>query len=450
MTHPAGQLLSHDSGCAKGYTRTPLTHPDKKADNNISRGLLGNGAAGAKMKGSKVFVVLMALWFILVSPGMTQASFDLLLPEESVFLEDAIPLEFKDKGGQKISFDIRDDIRRGQEFLRDKIAGCSLVKEEKRVTFSDKKGRKRGKRLSEKVIKPNFILAVQDFEERKISQVRITSDGCVTNGFEVTKSRTNGVGSRFEVTYPENTAVLALRTTVRSGKNSFKEVVYTAYSPEIDTPQVRRDGLDYLMQQIDLAHKDLAARNVKLVGFDGLEADTMPAEVSLVLSIIEHIDPVRFMNCQEGKELALVHEVLTIVGANTTDAYAYSKSPAGARGLFQLIPDTYRRLRAKYPKAGLKEDFVSGCIDHVNAAKASLLLFNSDLADLPREQLSAMKQNGRAMGKYLAAAYNCGSGKVQKSARVCGDKWTCRLPEETKIYLKKFDVVWDLRETLAR
>jgi hypothetical protein len=402
------------------------------------------------MKRSNVSIVLAALCFIVVGPEMARTYFDLPLPEESTFFEEMIPLEFKEKGGQEISFDIRDDIRRGQEFLRDKIAGHSLVKEEKRVTFSKKKGRKRVKLISEKVIKPNFLLAVQDLKEGTISQVRIASDGSVTNGFEVTKSRGIGVGSRFEVRYPENTAILALRTTVRSGKNSFKEVVYTAYSPEIDTPQVRKAGLDYLMQQIDLAHKDLAARNVRLIGFDGLVADTMPAEVSLVLSIIEHIDPARFENCQEGKEIALVHEVLTIIGANTTDAYAYSKSPAGARGLFQLIPDTYRRLREKYPKAGLKEDFVSGCVDHVNAAKASLLLFDSDLADLPRERLSAMKQNARAIGKYLAAAYNCGSGKVQKSVRVCGDKWTCRLPEETKIYLKKFDVVWDLRKTLDR
>lgn len=245
-------------------------------------------------------------------------------------------------------------------------------------------------------------------------------------------------------------AILALRTTVRSGKNSFKEVVYTPYSPEIDTWQVRKAGLDYLMRQIELAHKDLAARKVKLIAFDGLTADSMPADVSLVLSIIEHIDPVRFKNCQEGKEIALVHEVLTIIGANTTDAYAYSKSPAGARGLFQLVPDTYKRLQEKYPKAGLRKDFVLGCNDHTNAAKASLLLFDSDLADLPRERLSAIRQNAKATGMYLAAAYNCGSGKVQKSARLCGGEWTCRLPEETKIYLKKFHVVWNLRKTLDR
>jgi hypothetical protein len=370
--------------------------------------------------------------------------------ENSVPSESSILFKSKGKGGEEINFDIRDDIKRGQEFLKDRIAGYSPVKEEKRITFFDKKGRKREKLVLEKVIKPNFLLAVEDLKERKIRQVLITDKGCVTDGFEVTKNRNNGVGSRFEVTYPENMAVLALRTTVRSGKNSFTEVVYTAYTPEIDTWQVRKAGLDYLARQIELARRDLDARKVNLIGFNGRDDDIMLPEVALVLSIIEHIDPVRFKNCPEGDRIALVHEVLTIIGANTINAYAYSKSPAGARGLFQLVPDTYKRLRDKYPQAGLKKDFVLGCTDHLNAAKASLLLFDSDLADLPRGRLSAIKSNTRAAGMYLAAAYNCGPGRVEKSARRCGNEWTCRLPEETKIYLKKFVVVWDLRNALDR
>ena len=83
----------------------------------------------------------------------------------------------------------------------------------------------------------------------------------------------------------------------------------------------------------------------------------MLPEVALVLSIIEHIDPVRFKNCPEDDKIALVHEVLTIIGANTINAYAYSKSPAGARGLFQLVPDTYKRLRDKISAGRSEERF---------------------------------------------------------------------------------------------
>jgi hypothetical protein len=397
-----------------------------------------------------VSALLVVLCLICAGRNMASDSIEQERLENSIPSDNTILFKSKGKGGEALTFDIRDDIKRGQEFLSDKVAGYSLVKEEKRVISFDKKGRKREKLVREKVIKPNFLLAVEDLKERKIRQVRITDKGCVTEGFEVTKNRNNGVGSTFEVTYPENMAVLALRTTVRSGKHSFTEVVYTAYTPEIDTWRVRKAGLDYVAWQIELARRDLETRKVNLIGFDGLDDDLVLPEVALVLSIIEHIDPVRFKNCPEADKIALVHEVLTIIGANTIDAYAYSKSPAGARGLFQLVPDTYKRLRAKYPQAGLKKDFVLGCTDHLNAAKASLLLFGSDLADLPRERLSAIRKNARAAGMYLAAAYNCGAGRVGKSARKCGNEWACLLPEETKIYLKKFDVVWDLRNVLDR
>jgi len=403
-----------------------------------------------KMKKARMlFLVVTSLWFVFQSPPSARALVD-LRPDEDTPFEDRDRLDAGSRDNREIGFDIREDIKRGQEFLKSETAGYSFAFEEKRATFLDKRGRKRERIVSEKIVKPNFLLAVEDLKERRIREVRLTDKGCVTKGFEVTKCRDNGVGSRFEVAYPENMVILALRTMVRSGKKGHREVVYTPYSPEIDTWQVRQAGLTYLTRQIELAHKDLRARNVRLCAFDRLLADTTPAEVSLVLSIIEHIDPVRFNHCREGEETDLVREVLTIIGANTTDAYAYSKSPAGARGLFQLIPDTYKKLQAKYPRAGLKKGFVSGCSDHVNAAKASLLLFDSDLSGLPKGWLWAARRNVRAIGSYLAAAYNCGAKRVGESARACGDEWTCRLPEETKIYLKKFDVVWDLRKALDR
>lgn len=367
--------------------------------------------------------------------------------EETVSVENKILFRPEGHKSNETDFDIRDDIMRGQKFLSDKVAGYTQVLERKVVTFLDGRGRRKEKVVTTKIVRPNFLLAVEDLKERKIRQVLITDRGCVTEGFVATKSRDNGVGSRFEVTYPKNMAILALRTTVRADESGLKEVVYTPYGPEIDTWQVRKAGLDYLTERIKLARSDLMAKKVRLVGFQ--QFDDTPVEISLVLSIIEHIDPERFEH-YKGNEIALVHEVLAIIGANTTAAYSYSKSSAGARGLFQLLPDTYRRLREKYRNAGLKKDFVLGCNDHTNAAKASLLLFDSDLANLPRRWISKTEKDGRTIGMYLAAAYNCGSARVEKSARQCKGQWTCLLPEETRIYLKKFEVVWSLRDAFER
>ena len=146
--------------------------------------------------------------------------------------------------------------------------------------------------------------------------------------------------------------------------------------------------------------------------------------------------------------MSLVHEVLTIIGANTSDAYAYSRSTAGARGLFQFIPGTYEKMLRKYRKAALERSFVMGSHDLVNAAKASLLLFDSDLGDLPGDYLLAMGTDVQAVTRYLAAAYNCGSKRVERSLKSRGAEWTYLLPEETRTYLKKFDAVWRMRERL--
>jgi hypothetical protein len=364
-------------------------------------------------------------------------------PVERMFI-DLVPRE----STEEISFDIRDDIPKGQEFLKGKSAG-SLVSVEKIRVVVRKRGRKREKIIVQRTVKPNFLLAVEDLSDRKIREVLVTADGWVTEGFDVKMVRKNGVGSRFEIAYPENMVVLALRTTVRAGKNSFKEVVYTPYSPQIDTPQVREAGLKYLTTQIELARQDLERRQARLYGFERLPAD-MPTDVSLALSIIEHIDPVRFRNCPKGRESDLVHEVLTVVGANTFNAYAYSRSPAGAMGLFQIIPPTYNRLRDKYPRAGLIKDFLAGCTDHVNAAKASLLLFDSDLSDVPHRHLSLLTKDVKTTGMYLAAAYNCGSKRVGKSVKLCGSEWTCHLPLETKIYLDKFYTIWNSGITIDK
>ena len=217
---------------------------------------------------STFFAALAILGVVLAAKGTVGAADDPLQPEES-----------SASGGRKFDpagkdspseagFDIGDDIPRGQEFLKGKIAG-SLVSVEKRRIVAGRKGRRRAKIIVQRTVKPNFLLAVEDLEERKIREVLVCADGRVTEGFEVRMVRRNGVGSRFEIAYPENMVILALRTTVRAGQNSFREVVYTPYSPQIDTPQVRQAGLKYLMTQIELAREDLERRQPGYTDLNG-------------------------------------------------------------------------------------------------------------------------------------------------------------------------------------
>jgi hypothetical protein len=353
-------------------------------------------------------------------------------------------------GRPETGFDIMEDIRKAREFLNNRESGYTVGIEKSTALAAGRRGRTKKEVVSRRIIEPSFLLAVEDLKERKLRLVRFTSRGCETDGFDVVRTRKNGVGSRFEVRYPENMAVLALRTMVHCENKGYKEVVYTPYSPEIDTPKVREGGLNYLKKQIELARADLEEKNVPLRGLDRIPGGVAPTEISLVLSIIEHIDPARFEKSPPGGETALVHEVLTIIGANMNDAYAYSRSPAGARGLFQFIPGTYERMLTKYREAGLDRNFVSGCSNHVNAAKASLLLFDSDLNDLPSHYFPVIGDDMQVTGQYLAAAYNCGSRRVERSLRDGAGGWTDGLPGETRTYLKKFDAVWRMRQSLDR
>jgi len=346
------------------------------------------------------------------------------------------------------AFNLLDEIRRAQEFLQNKSAGYGQRYCKTKVTFVDKRGRKRTKLRYGTIVKPNFLLAVENLRDRQLQEVLVTEKGCATEGFHVIQLRINGVASRFRVAYPEDMAVLAIRTIVHGRYGDYEEVVYTPYGPEIDTPEIRGAGYTYLRDQIESARTDLENRGVRLRALGSLVQSGRLADLLLVLSIIEHMDPGRFKACPYDQLGALIREVLTVVGANASNAYAYSKSPAGARGLFQFIPSTYERIRRKYPAAALNRDFVLGSMDHVNGAKASILLFESDLADLPRKLLAGAGDNIDLVGRYLAASYNCGPKRVKKSAGACSDAWTRRLPEETRTYLKKFDAVWELRDSL--
>lgn len=346
------------------------------------------------------------------------------------------------------AYNLLDEIKRAQAFLQDRSVGYIKQSGKRKVTIVDRRGRKKLRLRFMTTVVPNFLLAVENLHERELRAVMVTDKGCTTDGFQVTRLKNNGVASRFQVRYPEDMAVLAIRTVVHGRYGGYEEVVYTPYSPEIDTPEVRRAGYDYLLDQIGLALADLERRRVRLPALGALLYSDQLPDVVFVLSVIEHMDPERFKSCAAGQEDALVREVLTVLGANAENAYAYSKSPAGARGLFQFMPATYERLRRKYPAAALHRDFVQGSNDHVNAAKASLLLFDSDLGDLSRKLLVSARDDIEAVGRMLAASYNCGPGRVRKSARECNNSWTCRLPEETRTYLKKFDRVWEKRKSL--
>jgi hypothetical protein len=245
--------------------------------------------------------------------------------------------------------------------------------------------------------------------------------------------RLNGINTPFVVMHPERRAVVALkRTSLRGGKERVP-TVYVPYTRHVDTPEMRARGHEYLRARIEEAQTLLRERSVMSRSFVQLNvADAVPLELALKIAVIEHIDHARFSS--EPME-QLMNEVLVIVGANGADAYIAASSSASAYGLFQFIRKTYTSIRAQYPAAALEPDFVRGMQMHTNAAKASLLLFDSDLAQLPPLLRMLIRTHPEYLADYLAAMYN--SGGAWNRMKKHGLSWRDHLPNETKVYLQK-------------
>ena len=234
-----------------------------------------------------------------------------------------------------------------------------------------------------------------------------------TPGFLFSVRRDNGINSNFACLKPANGKVLAVKYPISNEGNRFGpgdsviESVYTPYSPEIRTREVIERGIEVQHGFIDEAYARLRERAVFSRAYPGRKiVDVVPKDVLTVLLINEHIDPGAFES--EGMAKPLAEEVLTIIGTNLEKAYAFSISPAGARGLVQMIPSTYYLIAKKYPEARISTNFASGMMDVVNAVVAQILLCDSDWQAIRARQ----DINGKRIGPYLAAAYNGGVGRV--------------------------------------
>lgn len=292
-----------------------------------------------------------------------------------------------------------------------------------------------------KVIQHNVLLAIKRPEYKDVELITLFDGVRPTKGFKVRILRQNGVNTQYEVVYPTGYAVLALKRVVRAD-NIFKEVTYTPYTHGIDTKELRWAGLEYLKNKLDQAQADLHDKNIKSLAYGGRVADAIPKDVALTLAIIEHIDPSRFNAGVSMKHL--VSEVLIVLAANRENAHRYSVSKVGARGQFQFMQKTYESIDKRYPKAQLIDNFGEGMDNHVNAAKASLLLFDSDLSYLAKPHRTFLKKYPEAMGMYLAAAYNGGPKRALDSIHRYGKAWESHVAPETRMYLKEYKAVWGI------
>lgn len=147
----------------------------------------------------------------------------------------------------------------------------------------------------------------------------------------------------------------------RAGK-FYEMAYYVSAHPALVSAETALAGQLYIRATLEKALANLRARGKFVSPAVAAEAEK--------LCVVEHVDHQRFLT---ENRAALYNEIFTLFALNEGNTYRYAVSTAGAGGLVQMIPSTYRMVRAAHPEVPLIMDFVEGMRNHVNALQAMLL-----------------------------------------------------------------------------
>lgn len=241
--------------------------------------------------------------------------------------------------------------------------------------------------------------------------------------------RTNGVNSEFVMDDGGERRVVAVRYPIfkdisksrRNPRYELEDVVYTPYSSRIHDAETVAWGVETLRASIAKAFEAYRAAGIRSRAFpDRLLADVIDPKLVEQIAIIEHLGETALF----GEDARRAFEsVYVIIAANQDDAFDYSRSSAGARGLVQFIPSTYA-LMTRRPELGLIKDFEAGMTDPVNAIKSQIAYLDAELASMPLAVKDLYSVDNARVGEYLAAAYNAGGARVRRAIDRWGDAWS--------------------------
>ncbi|HWS54028.1 MAG TPA: hypothetical protein VN228_07880 [Pyrinomonadaceae bacterium] len=285
------------------------------------------------------------------------------------------------------------------------------------------------------------MLAVSDAAGPGVQLVELPKELFLSKGAEAVVRTALGVPLKLRIERPNyvNTAVsvtdmagralepLIVRYPVEKGGRLSEIAFYTSAHPALGSPEMVRAGRSYVRRGLDEAAFELSRL--------GKPVEPGVLEAAERLCLVEHVDHKRF---KTEDHASIFNEVYTLYALNSGHTYRYSVSSAGAGGMVQMIPPTYKVIREQHPEVGLHEDFVEGMRDHDNALKA-MLLYMQDTWNILRkkEQVQAALASGIAtQPDLLAAGYNSNPLRLPKYIERGGANWRHLIPEETKMYLR--------------
>lgn len=244
--------------------------------------------------------------------------------------------------------------------------------------------------------------------------------------------RGNGVNTPITLTDDEgvrHVPLLVQYPVIREGKY-IETAYYMSTHPGLITNEVVNAGRLYVRNVIEIARERLKS--------NGITIQPQIADIAERLATVEHVDHSRFRNEIHAD---IYNDIFTLYALNEGQTYRYSVSSAGAGGMVQMIPSTYRMVRSWHPNVTLNPDFVEGMRNHVNASEAMLLYMKRTWDDLVANPTvaNALETGIATPEQLMAAGYNSNPARLAGYINRAGANWTNLIPRETKIYLQIYD-----------
>jgi len=287
-------------------------------------------------------------------------------------------------------------------------------------------------------------IAFYDWKAQKIDYAVMTKETFLavdtdtttisSNGKSITIRTIRGNGVNTPIMILDETGQthlpLLVQYPIEKGGRHVETAYYISTHPGLITPEVVNAGKMYVRNTIDIAREKLREK--------GIYIQPRIADIAERLSAVEHVDHQRFRTEYHPN---IYNDIYALYALNEGDTYRFSVSSAGAGGMVQMIPSTYRMVRSQYYNVNLMPDFVEGMRNHVNAAQVMLLYMQWTWNDLMASPtVSGALESGIATdAQLMAAGYNSNPARLAGYIKRGGANWTTLIPRETKIYLQIYD-----------
>ncbi len=289
-------------------------------------------------------------------------------------------------------------------------------------------------------------IAFHDWKTGQIDYVVLTKEAFLStvsekamvsqNGRQLNVRTIRGNGVNTPVTLTDESGekqlpLLVQYPVIREGKY-IETAYYMSTHPGLVTSEVVNAGKYYVHNVIEIARERLREK--------GIVIQPKVADIAERLAAVEHVDHTRF---RTEFHQDIFNDIYTLFALNEGQTYRYSVSSAGAGGMVQMIPSTYRMVRSWHPNVPLMPDFVEGMRNHVNASQAMLLYMQRTWNDLVASPTVAEAHSSgiATQEQLMAAGYNSNPARIAGYINRGGENWTNLIPRETKIYLQIFDSI---------